>query len=298
MWRNYILWLLCFSLFLVGCNETFEPLQENDEYFFSMYGYLDASADTQWVRVEQLKQSINESPVTSGIPDTSGIKVTLEHIQTGETVLMNDSLFTSSDFLNYWTTFDIETEQTYRIKADRADGKSSEVTVTTPKEIPTPIVYEAPPPPGYYIYIDEKVEHIADVQSKWYLLLNPETEKLRQTYTFTYKNNVEHTGAFGGAYFTFAPRIQELNRIENSIGGADYKILHRQFFVAAAGPEWDEDAISLGDLEYFLNNTASNVKNGLGYVVGIDSKWVPHKTCLTPDGTMFIPCPEEDPFWK
>ena len=46
----------------------------------------------------------------------------------------------------------------------------------------------------------------------------------------------------------------------------------------------------------FLAGTASNFKNGLGYVVGITSKLIPYKTCFTRDSSNHIRCPEEGPF--
>lgn len=280
--------LLIAFLLMAGCNETFEPLQENEKYYFSIYGYLDAAADTQWVRVGEPKESIDE------LPDPDGITVTLENVQSGETIVMNDSLYTSRDALNYWTTFDIKNEQTYRIIAKREDGKASQVTVTIPKEFPTPIVlYD--PLAGYTIYIDDSVEHIADIQTKWYVILNPDTEKLKKTYTFFYRNSVKYTTAFGGSYFTEAGG--EWSSIWESSARADFDTEHRQFFVAAAGPEWDDSISDLNDLEYFLDGAASNVENGLGYVAGITSKWVPYKTCLTPDSSNYAPCPEEEPFW-
>lgn len=282
--------ILFFSLFLLffSCDQTFEPLQENDEYYFSMYGYLDASADTQWVRVGIPRESINE------LPDPFMIKVTLENVETGQSVIMHDSLFASETLLNYWTTMPIENEETYRIKAEREDGKSSQVSVTIPQEFLTPLVIREDLG-GYSIYIDDSVEHIADIQTKWYVILNPDSEKLERTYTFSYRNSVEHTTAFGGSYFALAKG--ESRYIWESTGRADRDVVHRQFFVAVAGPEWDESISDLNDLEYFLDGAASNVENGLGYVVGITSKWVPYETCLTPDESTYAPCPEEDPFW-
>lgn len=62
-------------ILLAGCDQTFEPIQENNQYYFSLYGYLDAAADTQWVRVGPARQDINETP------DPAGIEVTLEDLQ-------------------------------------------------------------------------------------------------------------------------------------------------------------------------------------------------------------------------
>lgn len=172
-------------LVLPSCNDSFQPFQENDVYYFSIFGYLDAAADTQWVRVGTVRQHINEPP------DPKGIRVTLEVLESGETVVMNDSLFASKGFLNYWTTMNIENEQTYRITAEHSDGKTSRVTVTTPKEIPSTYITNSQNPDGANIYIDikDEFEHIADVQSVWYVILNPETENRRRIYRFSDKEH-------------------------------------------------------------------------------------------------------------
>lgn len=138
---------------------------------------------------------------------------------------------------------------------------------------------------------------MADIQSKWYVILNPETDPIRKTYTFTYRPEMEHVEVYGGAFTAFAPLEKEEGHIEASVGINDYEVVHRQFFVAAAGPEWNNEISSIGDLEYFINSTSSNVEDGLGYVVGIDSKWVPYRSCTNEEVTDVAPCPEEDPFW-
>lgn len=292
---KYVLSALLFVIsifFLSTCDNTFEPLGENDSYHFSIYGYLDVSADTQWVRVGTAREAIDDAP------ETTGISVTVENLQSGETVEMQDSLFTTENFLNFWTTADIENEQTYRIKVEGVNGKSSHADITTPKELPTPLVLNNTYPPyGFSVYIDDVVEHVADIQSKWYVILNPETNPVRKTYTFTYRPDMEHVEVYGGSFTAFAPLEEEEGHIESSVGINDYRVVHRQFFVAAAGPEWNDEISSIDDLEYFINSTSSNVENGLGYIVGIDSKWVPYRSCTNEEVTNVAPCTEEEPFW-
>jgi len=289
--RNNLLFL-SLLLLIVGCDQTFEPLAENNQYHFSIYGYLDTAADTQWVRVGTAREAIDD------VPDPAGITVTLENLHTGETVIMQDSLFSPENFLNYWTTSRIENEQSYRILVEGTNGKSSHADVTIPGELPTPLVLvNTFPPFGYSVYIDDVVEHVADIQTRWYVILNPETDPLRKVYTFTYRPEVEHVEVYGGSYTIFAPLEDEEGHIEASVGINDYEVVHRQVFVAAAGPEWDDEISTIGDLEYFINSTSSNVVNGLGYVVGIDSKWVPYRSCKNEDESLAVPCPEEEPFW-
>lgn len=280
--------LPCFILIFTGCDQTFQPLQKNDKYYFSIYGYLDAAADTQWVRVGPAREGINEPP------DPAGIEVILEHVQSGETVTMKDSLFASKSFLNYWTTMDIQNEQTYRITAERADEKSSSVTVTTPKEVPLPLVTEAE---GFFdVYIDDSVEKPADVQVKWYVIIAPRGIRQKRVYTFPLRDRIKHSEVYGGTWQLTVDTNPQLVEIRKSNGG-NMSVAHRQFFVAAGGPEWDETITSIDDLEYFLDESTSNVENGLGYVIGIDSKWTPLATCLTADSSDIAPCPPEKPFW-
>lgn len=284
----------CFLLFgvalLSGCDQTFQPLQENNIYHFSIYGYLDAAADTQWVRVGPARGDINEPP------DPSGIKVALEHLQSGETVTMNDSLFASKSYLNYWTTMDIENEETYRITAEREEGKTSSVTVTTPKEVPLPIVVSSQGSDYFDIFIDDSVEKPADIQVKWYVIIAPRGIRQKRTYTFPLRDKINHSEAYGGSWQISVDTEPQEAEIQRSSGG-NMSIAHRQFFAAAGGPDWDESISSIDDLEYFLDETTSNVENGLGYVIGIDSKWVSLASCLTPDNSNFAPCPPEEPFW-
>lgn len=284
----------CFLLFGVAllscCDQTFQPLQENNIYHFSIYGYLDAAADTQWVRVGPARGDINE------LPNPTGIEVSLEHIQSGQTVTMNDSLFASKSYLNYWTTMDIENEQTYQITAERANGKSSSVTITTPKKVPSPIVISSAGGDYFDIFVDDSVGKLADIQVKWYVIIDPRGIRQRRTYTFPLREKIEHSEAFDGTFLISVNTDSQLEQIGRNNGG-NMSVVHRQFIVAAGGPEWDESITSINDLEYFLDETTSNVKDGLGYVIGIDSKWIPLKTCLTADNSNFTPCPPQKPFW-
>ncbi len=255
-----------------------------------MYGFLNAAEDTQWIRIKPPGFSIDEQP------DPFGIEVTLENLETGEQVVMNDSLFTSKNFLNYWTTMDIENEQTYRIKAVRSDGNSSQVTVTIPQELPVPMVFTQNAPWGATIFISDGAGNIADFKSIWYVMVDPDGVRQKRTYKFSYRNSLQHYENYGGSFGTFISFGDERNQVQDN-GGNNTEVLQRQFYAAWAGPEWNDSLTLVDDYEYFLNDNNSNVENGLGYVVGIDSKWFPVGTCLTPDSSNFIPCPPEKKYW-
>ncbi|NIT61768.1 MAG: hypothetical protein GWN00_37885, partial [Aliifodinibius sp.] len=60
-----------------------------------MFGYLDASADTQWVRVAPIRRQISMSA-----KDIPNMKITIEDPKNGDTTVMNDSLFLYPDGFN------------------------------------------------------------------------------------------------------------------------------------------------------------------------------------------------------
>jgi len=127
---------LCVAALVTDCDESFDPTEPSD-LSFSVFGYLDASADTQWIRVTPIR------PVKVTSEDPLGITVTLEHLETGRIIELRDSLFrfTSSDSTvgsegayvhNFWTPEPIEPGASYRFSASR-EGEEPAVTVV---EIP------------------------------------------------------------------------------------------------------------------------------------------------------------------
>jgi hypothetical protein len=110
---------------VAACDESFDPTAPSD-FAFSVFGYLDASADTQWIRVMPIR------PLKVTSRDALGATVTLEHLGTGRIIELRDSLFrfsSSSDpdigayVHNFWTAEAIEPGAAYRFSA-RREGKT------------------------------------------------------------------------------------------------------------------------------------------------------------------------------
>ena len=130
---------LCVAAVVAACDESFDPIAPS-ELAFSVFGYLDASADTQWIRV----MPIRSLKVTS--QDALGAKVTLEHLGTGRIIELRDSLFRFSSYLdldlgsegaylhNFWTPEDIEPGAAYRFSARREGKEPVEVVVEIPRD--------------------------------------------------------------------------------------------------------------------------------------------------------------------
>jgi hypothetical protein len=296
---NLFLFLIAFLL-VIGCDQTFEPLQENDKYHFSIFGYLDVSADTQWVRVSPARQQLNLPPE---VPE---MRVTLEHLESGETVVMNDSLFSRTsgfNYINFYTNMDIEPGETYKVKAERPDGRSSNVTISTPDNFPTPLFYidtRGSIDGRIYQIIIRGANKITDVQTWWFVRVKSDEGVVEKKFIFSYANRLQWISAYGGAFLVEFIFEEEVAAVMNSslirlAPDAEVEILHRQVYVANGGPEWNTEIPSLDDLIY-TQLVISNVQNGVGYMVGVYSKVIPYKTCRDNTGWI-IACEEEEPFW-
>ena len=115
-----------------GCETAFEPFEES-ERAFSLFGYVDAGADVQFVRVSPLRDSLyaRAEPLDA--------TVTLEHVGTGETSVWRDSLFffEGAAAHNFWSDAPVELGATYRMAVERSsDGAVSAATFRMPDREP------------------------------------------------------------------------------------------------------------------------------------------------------------------
>lgn len=266
----------CMFLAASACGETFNPLQNNSKSPFSMYGFLDASADTQWVRIIPIREQV-DSP-----PDIPEMNVTIENLETGEIVVMDHSLLQfrqEFNVVNSWSNVNIEPEQTYRLKGELSNGLASTVTITTPKDFPMPNI-------DYFeggcsgILRMSGIERLADVKSVWHIRFYFADTSFDRVIAIPYRRMV---GDYGdGDFSVFINSNRELSIIGEQLLTApdSIDVLSRKLFVASAGPEWNEEITDLEQLEYSIPQINSNVENGVGYVIGIVSKTIELNHCF------------------
>ncbi|GAA5520828.1 hypothetical protein Asal01_00761 [Fodinibius salicampi] len=196
--------------------------------------------------------------------------VTLEELDSANSVIMNDSLITLANgisFVNVWTTMDIQPEHTYRLVAKRPDGATSSVIVTIPPPFPMPVVE--------YQWNDcrarltvQDVQRLADVQWIWYYKINSSGNNTEKTFRLSRRKSADSLGP--GRYSAL---IRPLKRDPAIVLSEGEVVEHRKtIFVAAGGPEWDDDIETLSDIEYTLQKTGSNIKNWVGYLIDIFSR--------------------------
>jgi hypothetical protein len=113
-----------------ACDTEIYPIAPT-EMAYSIHGYLDAMADSQWIRVAPFRTSIFSTP------DLVDAEVTIEDLGTGRTIELIPTLFKqgSGNFgdtlfaYNFRTAEPIEHATTYRLSARRSDGSAASTRV-------------------------------------------------------------------------------------------------------------------------------------------------------------------------
>jgi len=247
----------------VGCENSFEPIQENEDLAFSINGVIDIHADTQWVRVMPIGESLIPTD-----PAEDGTDVNLTRESTGEQFALEDSLFKfggDTYVWNYWLTENMHGDNLYEIEAKNLRGEYSRVVVHTPSPLPVPNVKYS-----------ENFERISVLGVASDTIVVAETRYLAQALleagcaperevVISHLDEMNFTS--GDEYAIDSENIEDIAR-ELGVFAGQFRINRREFVVVTAGPDWPED-VGLSDLEKNLPEVESNVEGGTGLVAGI-----------------------------
>ena len=253
------------SLALSACESEFTPFEETDAAF-SLFGYFDAAADTQFVRVSALRRTaFDEAPVDA--------VVTLTNVGTGAVVVLRDSLFrylNGAVAHNFWTTARVAPGTAYRLSAAGATGTAT-AEFTTPAAFPDPSIEAgvsfnsspSNPPLGQSMFF-RGIEKFADLRVTYVLA------DANVTVTVSYLDRVQATadGGYVLGFNAYADVQQALAGTSGQRSGVCPSLRTAHVFVASATPAWP-DLLGLDPEVLLLPATFSNVKGGLGYVGGV-----------------------------
>ncbi|MEM6784037.1 MAG: hypothetical protein AAF624_09935 [Bacteroidota bacterium] len=249
--------------FCVGCEASFDPFEESD-VTFSLFGYLDVAADTQYVRVNELQRTVgSDAPVAA--------TVTLEDLERGTTVTLQDTLLRFGNGVSayaFWTAQPVAPSTPYRILADSPDGNDASVTLRTPALIPNPMLETglSPfssaefPPTSQSMTITDAVK-LVDLRITYRL-----TEPTR-TLTLSYLDRVQLTpdGTFSLAFSSY-------NDVQRALGGGDGTacpgLSSARVFLGVSTEEWPDFPLFTTE-ELAIPTTVTNVEGGFGYVGGV-----------------------------
>ncbi len=254
-----------------GCDDTFEPLQPNNKYTFSIYGTLDVTADTQWVRVMPIGDRL-----FNDTPEPNGTVVTLKNLDTNATIILEDSLFVFGGpayVWNYYTTSIIEPETRYELKASNPDGKSSSATIVTPKALQIPqIGYNRPAERGEVEGETDQNLVVAEVIYWAQFLDDMGNWTDHEKYVISVLS-----GAFVNPIRKeFKLNFDTRNILSRKMGIAFNRIRIDNVYVrvAVADTTWPS-YMDLTDEEAVMPDVVSNVNFGTGYVATVSSHYLP-----------------------
>ena len=248
---------------VIGCETSFEPFQKSDRAF-SLFGYVDASADVQFVRVTPLRDSLY---ARRGALDAT---VSLEHLETGRTSIWRDSLFLFGEAPahNFWSAEPVELGATYRMTAQRSDGAASTATFTLPDREPDLGAVFPRSSPDATAEI-RKVERLVKAELIYTVRLSLTGELAQRSLSYLDEAS-RFRDSEGDAGFTF---LFNTGRLETVLGTSAFEVLSIDLAAASAGPEWP-DVATIDPETLALPDVIGNVEQGVGFVGGIVSKTV------------------------
>lgn len=271
--------LLLFPLALAACEVTFDPIDESD-LVYSMSGYLDASADTQWVRIEDVAPTVEADP---GLLDA---EVTLTDLASGaETLFVQEvRTFATGPAHLFRTTTPIELGATYRLDARRGDGATTSTTVEIPADGSFTVEVESGRFTCPTVVTIQGAGRVADVQARYQVARNGRAID----YRFAHIDRLDEVGNgfdIGRIYFGEDARRMNLDPLSFP------ELIRSDVVVAVSTEAWPAPA-GLTLEGALLATVGAGVENGLGFVGGVVTKRIPFTPGVigSPFGPPPMPC--------
>jgi hypothetical protein len=246
-WFIHGLAILC----ALGCDNSINPISEAAEGVFAVYGYLDTAADTQFVRIEGLRDS------AFGTDDSvDGVEVTSTGGSEGIRLWQESPVSLDGGGIGhvYFSVFPAEPGKEYALRVGPPNGPATEARVRMP---PIPRLSTDPP----------QGDSLSLVQSIGVLGVDREPLKLTVLYEVRGPSDAEPTripidyGKGGTAtargwefdVFLSRDRSSVMAALQRDQADRDVEMVSLQVFAELRSPEWDDE----GD--------PSNITSGLGF---------------------------------
>jgi hypothetical protein len=250
---------------LASCDTSIDPFQESDLHF-SISGYLDAGADTQFVRISPLRRS-----VSLGDQDIDAT-VMLEEMGSGTKTILRDSVFVlgQKTVHNYWSDVPLKHEKTYRLSVMNSAGGVSDAFVTLPKAFPAPDVAllggMGVPPEDTPVNIKiSGVDRIAALKVIYQLGTSGEgspTEYFEASY-------LDRVSVWPDVLAVAIIPYDEFFR--KTFSSSCPFVSDAWIVVVSAGPGWP-DLLNIDDEMLARPDVVTNVNGGVGLLGGVSSK--------------------------
>lgn len=257
-----------------GCNRTFDPLDSDHPYVFSMNGQLDIHADTSFIRVMPIERTLIPSDTAFTRATVSMRKITddgfqeLPHKHTG----LSENVFVR----NYYHLDELEPNSIYHITALNDQNAKSEVIVTLPDILPIPTI-------SYDLTLERGI--ISGTVAEKDSIVHAETIYSIGVFSADgcYLDKVHVNELQNIRYGINGYEVLTNNRARigfSQIPGTTRRVLYRQFIITSANESYP-NLRGLTREEATLPINSSNVVNGTGFVAGIARR----KMDISPDSS-------------
>ena len=291
------------ALPLASCEQAIDPIIGEDRPF-TLWGYFDANADTQKVRVFTIEQRLGTD--RSGPIDAV---VTSTDLTTGETHTWTDTEVAFNDSVTghvFWVAFRPKYEHTYRLEARRSDGATSSVEVTIPPNIDVELV-DPTERVTIPVFIHGKPPNLVGVQVVYDAITMPPANPwppgtapppaVRLPVSVSYTDEVEPTADGWKLEIKMRNDFSVVqDEFERNCLRSDLIALRRiDFRFLAADADWSPPMGSFDPNLLIEPGTFSNVDNGFGFYGGgyvSSSRWISKDNVLQSVGYVTSgPCP-------
>ncbi len=257
--------LLLALLAVAGCEVPLDPIEPSD-VAFSLSGYLDASADTQWVRVEPFARS------TAASTNPVDAAVTLSGPGGSATLTQKVRFFPTGPAHLFWTTAPVAPGQTYQLVARASDGRAASVDVSVPDTTGVEVDVDASGQSCPVVVRVRGAERLADVQARYVFAVRGQTREFIASYFDKVRSRAD-----GDFQVSIYPSTDIASA---SLGGG---VLRAGVRVAIATPSWPETTgLTIEDV---LFARFPDIDGGVGFVGGVVTRRVeftPPGFCLAP----------------
>ncbi|PAP76578.1 DUF4249 family protein [Rubrivirga marina] len=252
---------------LAACEVPFDPRIPSDDVV-SLSGYLDASADTQWVRVERLDATTGTSgrplPITVTLVDAaSGAEAALVQ-RVWPTVVGPAHLF--------WTTAGVAPGRSYRLHVDTEAGAAT-ATVVTPDTADYVVSVESGPQSCPAIVTVSGDVDVADVQAVFRVVRAGRPSDVRISHAARVERAPDGTARVSLYYADDADEALAVGQILSS-----------QIRVSVSATEWPvHPGASIESV--LLEPTfgaEGQIEGGVGFVGGVVSEWYAYVPPIEP----------------
>lgn len=254
-------------LLLAACDNAFDPLAPPGPAF-SVFGYLDATADTQWLRIKGVRGLLVSSA------DPTGYAAALQDLGTGQIIMLHDSAMRFVDMIgsgqtyahDFWTAERLHPGASYRLRVQSGDSALTESVVQIPHDYSIEgWVYQGRIRSSY-IAVEGAIKHMP------YLVTH-----------VSYYDACTQAGMYVRAYPIRPDTARQLVGAPPADPGpatcGPRTVTWKEVQVVASDAPWPA-AYSIWALS--RDSFPSNLVGGVGFIGGVLSKTIPIEDCYTP----------------